>query len=81
MQLDARLPRKIIGYETKPSLNLWNCSVVQLPEPVREKINHKRKMRLAWLASGNAGLLEYIEPFMLNKRQFEGFRKVILAIK
>lgn len=81
LNLDAKLPQRRIAYEQKPYLELWTCSVQYYLAPIRKKINHTRKMRLAWLAQGNIGLIEYIQPFIKNKAKFELIRKIILAIK
>lgn len=79
--LDQKLPQKIIAMEEKPYLELWNVSIAYYMAPIRKRIYHARKMKLAWLASGNTGLLEYIEPYIKNKRKFQAIRKLILAIK
>lgn len=80
-QLDTKLPRKVVGYQRKPYLELWNISINYYLAPIRQSINHQRKMKLAWMAKGNAGLLEYIEPYIINKRKFAVVQKLILAIK
>jgi len=79
--LDKKLPRKIVATVERPYLELWNVSVAYYLAPVRQKIDHARKMKLSWLAQGNTGLLEYIEPYIKNKAKFELIRKLILAIK
>ena len=81
LQLDAKLPQRRVVYVEKPYLELWNMTVSYYLAPIRMKINHNRKMRLAWLASGNVGLIEYVQPFIKNKAKFELIRKIILAIK
>ena len=78
--MDEKLPCKIVGYKPRPYLELWNCSVDHYIEPIREKINHRHKMRLAWLASGKTGLIEYLSPFIVNRKKFERLRIVLLAI-
>jgi hypothetical protein len=79
--LDKKMPRKVIAVEQKPYLELWNVSIGYYMAPIHASANHARKMKLAWLASGNTGLLEYIEPYFKNKRKFQTIRKLILAIK
>jgi hypothetical protein len=79
--LDSKMPRKLIGMERKPYLQNWNISIAYYMAPIYKKANHARKMKLAWMAKGNTGLLEYLEPHVRNKAKFEVIRKVILAIK
>jgi len=81
--LDQKLPRTVLVSESKPYLELWKVSVEYCLVDVRKKveINHARKMKLAYLSQGNAGLLEYIEPFIANKTKFKVIQQVILAIK
>lgn len=64
-----------------PELNLWNASVRTAYFPTFQKSEHARKMKLAWLASGNTGLISYLEPFIANRKKMETIRQVILAIK
>ena len=79
--LDKRLPQHIIAMEQKPYLELWTISVRYYLAPVRQRIKHDHKMRLAWLANGNKGLISYIEPYIKNKTKMAVIRKIILAIK
>ncbi len=73
------LPNKIklIGYE--PELCLWNCAVIQRPI-IETTSDHIRAMKLAWLAQGNVGLLNYIEQY-IKKERLHRVRAIILSIK
>lgn len=71
---------KIVGYEEKRRLNLWNATVETYRAPILEKIDHSQKLRRAWLAEGKVGLLRYIEKFV-KPGQLAKVRHIILAIE
>lgn len=78
--IDSKMPKRIVGYEQKPELCLWNVAVIQQWHPIIEKKDHVRKMKLAWLTQGNVGLLNYIEPY-INKNRLNRVRAIILSIR
>lgn len=78
--IDSKLPPRIIGYQQKPELNLWNISVINRWHPIIDKKDHVFKMKVAWLSQGNVGLLNYIEPY-INKHRLNRVRAIMLSIK
>jgi hypothetical protein len=74
-----KLPKRITGYEQRPALCLWNITVVQTVHPIVEDKDHVRKMKLAWLAHGKVGLMNYVEPY-LKPSSLEKVRRLILSI-
>lgn len=71
---------KVVGYQQKPRLSVWNIQVEYHPVPVFEKYQHASKLRTAWLAEGKVGLLRYIEPYIKPNR-LASVRKTILSIE
>jgi hypothetical protein len=74
------MPREVSGYQKRPKLCLWNMTVVEDIIPVFKEMNHLHKMRIAWLAEGNVGVMRYLEKFTKKERLAE-VRRVIMSFK
>jgi hypothetical protein len=71
---------KVVGFEEKRRLNLWNVRVETYSAPVFAKIDHTQKLRFAWLSEGKVGLLRYIEKYV-KPAKLQKVRRIILAIE
>jgi hypothetical protein len=71
---------KLVGYEPKKRLNVWNVQVEEYLSPIYEKIDHSHKLKVAWLAHGKVGLLNYLEQYVKPDRLAK-VRRIILSIE
>src|SRR5688500_16278280 len=83
--LALKLPcKKLVGYEERCELVIWNMQVRTFAGPVYGTgelfLKHVRKMKLAWLAEGRRGLMRYIEPHV-KTASLGKIKNLILSIE
>jgi hypothetical protein len=79
--LSLKLPKKVETIEVRRQLCLWNASVVEMPVAVLTKANHIHKMRVAYLANGKAGFIEYVMQYLSTSESRDKFQQYILDME
>lgn len=55
---------KLTGYKEIKGKPIEDHKIYKIPVPVSEKVDHKKKLRLAWLRGGKPALRTYLERIL-----------------